>query len=125
MFDILNIAAAVLSIAFGAFGFIAPRYTAGVLDLKVGDTTMGLSEIRASVGCMFIATGGACLWFGAPWAYLMLGFVYLGATTGRGLSLILDRPPFPKAHLYFLFEVVFAAWLLGANFAPTMALSTG
>jgi len=125
MIDILNIAAAVLSIAFGAFGFLAPRYTAGVLDLKVGDTTMGLSEIRASVGCMFIAMGGASLWFGEPWAYLMLGFVYVGATLGRGLSLIMDSPPFPKAHLYFLFELVFAGWLIWANLGPTLALSTG
>lgn len=113
--DILNMTAAVLSIILGGFGFLAPRYTAEVLDLKTGETTMGLSELRASVGCMFIAVGGACLWLSEPWAYLMLGVVYLGAGTGRALSLILDNPPFPKAHLYFLFEAVFAAWLILAN----------
>lgn len=115
MVDTLNIIAALLSIALGGFGFLAPRYTAGVLDLRTGDTTMGLSELRASAGGMFIAVGGACLWLGTPWAYAMLGFVYLGAGAGRALSLILDKPPFPKAHLYFLFEAVFAAWLIGAN----------
>lgn len=115
MIDILNITAALLTIALGAFGFLAPRYTAGVLELRTGDTTMGLSELRASAGGMFVVVGAACLWIAEPWAYAMLGFVYLGAGAGRALSLILDKPPFPKAHLYFLFEAVFAAWLLWAN----------
>ena len=115
MIDILNIVAALLSIALGAFGFLAPRYTAGVLDLETGETTMGLSELRASAGGMFVMVGAACLWLGTPWAYAMLGFVYLGAGAGRALSLILDKPPFPKAHLYFLFEAVLAVWLLWAN----------
>lgn len=115
MIDIVNAIAALLSIALGAFGFLAPRYTAGVLDLRTGDTTMGLSELRASAGGMFVVVGAACLWLGDPFAYAMLGFVYLGAGAGRALSLVLDRPPFPKAHLYFLFEAVFAAWLLIVN----------
>jgi hypothetical protein len=123
MIDILNAVAAILSIVFGAFGMLAPRYTAGVLDLKTGDTTMGLSEIRASVGCMFVAMGVACLWLGEPWAYFMLGIVYVGASVGRGLSLMLDNPPFPKAHLYFLFEVVFAAWLVIANLPGVQGMS--
>lgn len=115
MIEILNIGAALLTIVLGAFGFLAPRYTAGVLDLRTGETTMGLSELRASAGGMFVVVGAACLWLGEPWAYAMLGFVYLGAGAGRALSLVMDKPPFPKAHLYFAFEAVFAAWLLIAN----------
>lgn len=53
----------------------------------------------------------------------MMGFVYLGAGLGRGLSLLLDKPPFPKAHLYFLFEAVFAAWLLIVNLPGAQGLS--
>ncbi|MBM2320220.1 MULTISPECIES: DUF4345 family protein [Marivita] len=123
MIDILNIVAALLTIALGAFGMLAPRYTAGVLDLQTGETTMGLSELRASVGGMFVIVGAACLWLGTPWAYAMMGFVYLGAGLGRGLSLLLDKPPFPKAHLYFLFEAVFAAWLLIVNLPGAQGLS--
>ncbi|WP_299785337.1 DUF4345 family protein [uncultured Marivita sp.] len=123
MIDILNITAALLTIALGAFGMLAPRYTAGVLDLRTGDTTMGLSELRASAGGMFVIVGGACLWLGEPWAYAMMGFVYLGAGLGRALSLIIDKPPFPKTHLYFLFEAVFAAWLLIVNLPGAQGLS--
>jgi hypothetical protein len=72
---------------------------------------------------MFVIVGAACLWLGTPWAYAMMGFVYLGAGLGRGLSLLLDKPPFPKAHLYFLFEAVFAAWLLIINLPGAQGLS--
>jgi len=115
MVDTLNIVAALLTIAFGAFGFLAPRYTAGALDLETGATTMGLSEIRASVGCLFVALGIACLWLGTPSAYFMMGVAYVGATIGRGVSLVLDKPPFKKAALYFAIEAALALWLVLAN----------
>ncbi|MFP7675161.1 DUF4345 family protein [Marivita sp. S0852] len=115
MIDIINIITAVLTIALGGFGLLVPRYTAEVLDLKTGDTTMGLSELRASAGGMFVAVGGWCLWSGEPWAYFMMGMVYLGAGIGRAVALVMDAPPFPKAHLYFVFEAVFAIWLIWAN----------
>ena len=39
MIDLLNIVAALLTIAFGLFGFLAPRYTASALDLAPTDST--------------------------------------------------------------------------------------
>lgn len=123
MIDILNIIAALLTIALGAFGMLAPRYTAGVLDLRTGDSTMGLSELRASAGGMFVVVGATCLLVSEPWAYAMMGIVYLGAGAGRALSLVLDKPPFPKAHLYFLFEAVLAGWLLIVNLPAAQGLS--
>ena len=115
MIDILNAVAAALTIAFGLFGFLAPRFTASALDLETGASTMGLSEMRASVGGLFVVTGAACLWLGQPYAYVMLGVVYAGAALGRGLSLVLDKPPFPKALVYFAIEAVLALWLVAAN----------
>ncbi|MGJ8604910.1 MAG: DUF4345 family protein [Marivita sp.] len=123
MIDIVNSIAAVLTIALGAFGFLAPRYTAEVLDLRTGATTMGLSEMRASVGGLFVVAGAACLWLNMPVAYVMLGFVYLGASAGRALSLVLDAPPLPKALVYFLVEAVLAAWLLIANLGGVHGVS--
>ncbi|OSQ51232.1 DUF4345 family protein [Marivita geojedonensis] len=115
MIDILNILAALLTIAFGAFGFLAPRFTADALDLEPRGSTMGLSEMRASVGGLFVMLGLTCLWIGAPMAYAMMGIAYAGAAAGRGLSLVLDGPPMPKALIYFGIEAALAAWLILAN----------
>ena len=115
MLDTLNIIAALLTIGFGAFGFTAPNYTASALDLAPTKSTMGLSELRASVGGLFVVAGLAALWLNDPMAYVMLGFTYVGAATGRFVSLVLDRPPFVKALVFGGIEAVLAAWLVLAN----------
>ncbi|NNK77634.1 MAG: DUF4345 family protein [Litoreibacter sp.] len=115
MIDTLNIIAALLTIGFGAFGFLAPRFTMGALDLEDGGSHMGLSEIRASVGCLFVAIGLFCLILGAPEAYVMMGVAYSGAALGRATSLFLDSPPLRKAFLYFAIEAALAVWLIAAN----------
>lgn len=50
MVDAINIILALATIALGAFGLLAPRYTADVLDLDFRGSTMGMSELRASAG---------------------------------------------------------------------------
>lgn len=117
MIDILNILVALLTVGLGAFGFLAPRYTAEVLDLEFGASSMGKSELRASAGGLFVALGFGALVIGTPLAYGMMGVAYLGAGAGRLLSILLDKPPQPKAWLFFLCEAVFALWLIGANLA--------
>jgi hypothetical protein len=113
MLDLIDPALAVLTIGLGLCGFLAPRWTASTLDLAPTDSTMGLSEMRASAGGLFVAVGAACLITGAYWAYLMLGVIYAGAATGRLLSILVDKPPLRKATVFFLFEAIPAAWLLG------------
>ncbi len=115
MFDLIDLLIAVLTIAFGLFGFIAPRYTASALDLETGASTMGLSELRASAGGLFVAVGVICLWTGAPAAYAMLGVAYVGAGTGRLVSIFADNPPRSKALVFFAFEAVPALWLLARH----------
>jgi len=115
MIDTLNVIVALMTIAFGAFGFLAPRYTASALDLQIGESTMGLSEMRASVGGLFVAMGLFCIWSSLPMAYAMLGVAYAGAALGRFVSLIADKPPFKKASLFFSLEAGPAAYLLLAN----------
>lgn len=115
MIETLNILSALLTIGFGLFGFVAPRYTAEALDLKTTGTTMGLSELRASVGGLFVVSGLAVLWLSEPLAYVMLGCAYAGAALGRFVSLILDSPPAAKVLVFGGIEAVLALWLIGAN----------
>lgn len=120
MIDILNIAAALLTIGFGLFGFLAPRYTASALDLAPTDSTMGLSEMRASVGGLFVVAGAAALWLGSSTAYAMIGFAFAGAALGRILSMIFDKPPVKKVLVFGGIEAALAIWLLAANVNQTV-----
>ena len=115
MVDILNMVCALLTIGFGLFGFLAPRYTAATLDLSPTDSTMGLSELRASAGGLFVVAGSAAIWLGEPLAYAMIGFAYAGAALGRVLSLIFDKPPLRKLLVFGGIEAALAVWLLAAN----------
>ena len=101
--DIINIIFALLSIGLGCFGWLAPRYTLGALDLTMGDTTMGMSEIRASAGCLFVGMGIGALILGSAEAYVMLGFCWCGAAAGRLTSVIIDGAS-RKKWIYFCVE---------------------
>lgn len=101
--DYLNIAFALISIALGCFGWLAPRFTMSALDLDPGTSHMGPSEIRASVGCLFVGMGIGALFLGTPQAYVMLGFCWLGAAIGRLTSLLLDGQS-QKKWVYFIVE---------------------
>ncbi|WP_171176240.1 DUF4345 family protein [Ruegeria sp. HKCCD8929] len=111
----LNMIAALLTIGFGLFGFLAPAFTATVLDLAPTNSTMGYSEMRASVGGLFVVTGLAVLILGHPMAYAMLGFAYGGAALGRAVSLALDSPPLTKVLVFGGIEAALALWLILAN----------
>lgn len=115
MIDTINIVAALLTFGFGLFGFLAPAYTASALDLAPTDSTMGYSEMRASVGGLFVVSGLAALWLGTPIAYAMIGFVFAGAALGRVVSLVLDNPPLKKVLMFGGIEASLAAWLILAN----------
>lgn len=115
MIDWLNFIAAGLTIAFGLFGFLAPRYTASALDLKPTNSTMGLSEMRASVGGLFVVAGLAAIWLAEPLAYAMIGFAFTGAALGRVVSMVFDNPPRGKVLVFGGIEAALAAWFLGAN----------
>lgn len=115
----LNVIAALLTIGFGLFGFLAPAWTAASLDLAPTNSTMGLSEMRASVGGLFVVTGLVAIWLNTPMAYVMLGVVYSGAALGRFVSVVLDNPPLLKALTFGGIELLLAAWLISANMNRT------
>jgi len=121
MIDLLNIALALITAALGVFGLFAPKYTAGILDIHTGKTTMALSEVRAASGGLFVGLGLGAIVLGTPGAFMVVGLAYAGAAFGRALALILDNAPRGKAGGYFLFEASFATALIWANYAAFVA----
>ena len=115
MTDSLHLVAPLLTIGFGLFGFLAPRYTASALDLAPTDSTMGLSEMRASVGGLFVVAGLGALYLNHPLGYGMIGFAFVGAALGRVVSLFLDKPPVTKVLIFGGIEAALAAWFIAAN----------
>jgi len=101
--DTLNIIFAVVSIGLGSFGWLAPYYTMAAIDLISGPSDMGISEIRASVGCLFVGMGVGALILSSAEAYMMLGFCWVGAAVGRLTSLVLDGQS-KKKWIYFSIE---------------------
>lgn len=88
--DILNVIFALTSIGLGVFGWLAPRYTMAALNLEGRNDTMGMSEVRASAGCLFVGMGVGALLIGTPAAFAMIGFCWTGAAVGRLTSLLRD-----------------------------------
>ena len=114
MIDLLNLALALLSIGLGAVGWLAPRYTMGVLDLATTNSTMGMSEIRAASGALFVGLGIGAIFLGTPLAYAMVGFAWGGAAVGRLTSILADGPTRTKT-TFFAVEVAVAGLLLALN----------
>lgn len=113
--DWINIIAALLSIAIGAISWLAPRYSADALDLTPRDgSTMGLSELRASAGALFVGMGVGALLIGTPTAYIMLAACWLGAAVGRLTSLALDGQS-QKKWVFFAVEASVGLLVLLAN----------
>ena len=115
MTELINIFLAIASIGLGAIGWLAPRYTMGVLDLSTQGSTMGVSEIRAASGALFIGLGLGALVLGTPTAYAMVGFAWAGAAIGRMTSLALDEAPTRRTWGFAATEIAVAALLLAIN----------
>ncbi|MEM6727345.1 MAG: DUF4345 family protein [Pseudomonadota bacterium] len=112
--DLINIGIALFSIGFGAFGWLAPRYTMDVVGLTDTGSTMGTSEIRAASGGVFVITGFAALLIATPAAFLMAGLVWGGGATGRAISLAVDGQT-KKKWYFFAIEAAVAIAAIANN----------
>ncbi len=115
MADLINILLALVSIGLGAVGWLAPRYTMRLLDIAPGGSTMGLSEIRAASGALFVGLGVGALVLGTPMGYAMVGFAWAGAAIGRLTSIIADGYQNTSKMKFFAVEAVVAGALLAIN----------
>ncbi len=88
--DIVNLIFALLSIGLGVFGWLAPRYTMDTLNLTGHTDTMGMSEVRASAGALFVGMGVGAMILNSPAGFAMIGFCWAGAGIGRLTSILRD-----------------------------------
>jgi hypothetical protein len=115
MTEIVNLLLALVSIGLGAISWIAPRYALGALDLRLGDSTMGLSELRAASGALFVGLGAGALLLGSAEAHLMAGIGWAFAAAGRLTSCLLDVAPTRRTWGFFAVEATVAALWIGVN----------
>ena len=115
MIDIVNILVALVSVGLGAIGWLMPRYTMELLDIAPTRSTMGVSEIRAASGALFIGLGLGAIVLNTPLAFAMVGFAWGGAAVGRLTSLIADGEVTRQKTTFFVIEAAVAAALLGIN----------
>ena len=74
----------------GALGLVWPRQVGKVIGIAPRGP-LGISEIRATYGGLFIGAGAAVLVIGSADAALVLGTAWLGACAARAVSLVVDR----------------------------------
>ncbi len=85
-----------LTISLGLFGALLPRRASAFVGLSpMGG--LGLSEVRATYGGLFIAMGATCLYLQDQHAYFVAGAAWVGAAALRLPSLFIDKGSFPKA----------------------------
>jgi hypothetical protein len=89
MLNLLKTIGAIGTILTGAISLVRPLAVTGFTGLKP-DGARGLSEIRAVLGGLFIASGAAVLYLNEPAAFKTLGFAYLGTGLARLVSIFVD-----------------------------------
>lgn len=87
--QILQVIAALATVATGLLGLIKPNATYAFIGLTA-QGPRGVSEIRAIFGGLFIGLGIAPLFLGET-AYLMLGIGYLAIAAARAFSIVFDK----------------------------------
>lgn len=105
MLKILQIIAAVLTIATGLYSLIRPRSVTGFTGLAPTGPR-GITEIRAVLGGGFIALGATPLILNAPVAYQVLGIGYLAVGAMRVVSMFADKSVTQSNLVSLVFEIV-------------------
>ena len=120
-FDFINYAVAILTIALGLMGWLAPRWTMQQLDMQAGPSNMAYTEVSAASGCLFVGLGLGAIVLNAPLAWVVVGLAYAGAATGRITSILRDDAASRQSWTFFACEAALAAWLVLANLPAVWA----
>jgi hypothetical protein len=108
---ILQIIAAVGTIATGLVSLIRPRSVTGFTGLSASGPR-GITEIRAVLGGFFVALGAIPLILNVPETYQMLGITYLAVAVVRTASMIIDKSVMQSNIISVVVEVIFGIILV-------------
>lgn len=107
---ILKIIAALATTATGLIALIKPSTIHRFTGL-IADGARGISEIRSSMGGLFIALGLAPLFLGTV-AYQMLGIGYFAMAAARTFSILFDKSTAQSNLISLGIEIVFGILLV-------------
>jgi hypothetical protein len=108
---ILQIIAAIGTIATGLVSLIRPRSVTGFTGLSASGPR-GITEIRAVLGGFFVALGAIPLILNVPETYQMLGITYLVVAVVRTASMIIDRSVMQSNIISVVAEIIFGIILV-------------
>ena len=113
--EIINYLVALATVGLGLAGWLAPRWTMDVLDMKAGPTNMAFTEVSAASGCLFVGLGLGAIALNDPLAWIIMGLAYTGAAIGRVTSIFRDNAASRQSWTFFSAEAALASWLVFAN----------
>jgi hypothetical protein len=86
---------ALIGFGLGVWGILRPHQVGNLVGIEpVGG--LGLSEIRATYGGLFLGMSATCLYFRTPEAYLVAGVAWCAAGVVRLAAAFIDRPDIKK-----------------------------
>jgi len=109
--QIIQLLAAVATIATGLVSLIWPRSVMGFTGLQVPGAR-GITEIRSILGGAFVGLGAAPLILSTPDAYRMLGITYVVIGLARAGGMIVDRSLERSNVISLAVELVFGILLI-------------
>lgn len=101
----------VLTVLAGVMGLLWPRPVSARIGLAL-PSRLGVSEVRATYGGLFVGAGGAVLLSGSTTAATVLGAAWGGAFVARALSVVIDRSRSKENAAGLAIEATMAALLL-------------
>ncbi len=109
--DLTNNLGAAITAGLGIMGLVRPSAAAAFTSMSpLGK--IGVSEIRATYGGLFLFMGAFALIVREPLAYQVLGWAWIGAAAGRSVSVVVDKSREAKNFGGIVFEGIIGALLL-------------
>lgn len=110
LYSALHIAGATITAGMGVMALINPRGAAQLVSVSpLGK--LGMAEMRATYGGLFLALGGFAIFAREPEVFVAVGLAWGGAAAGRMISVLFDGS-FSARNIAALAFEAGLAWLM-------------